>query len=123
MSSDDLLNEAAASAATVSPEKMAEVKEILAKMQAGLADMTDEEKEEFRQGFVHKLAEKVRGAAAAEAERGVADMGYGFFLTFSSFLIVLILFGKIYLHPTFFLNLILLETYSPGRNIIDFRHK
>lgn len=81
---------------TPSHEKVQdEVQSILEKMRAGMADMNEEEMEEFRKGFVHKLAEKVRQASAGEAERvATSGLGQGVYITLAAFLILAVLFGE-----------------------------
>lgn len=95
MDTEDVVG-AAASAANPSHENVQdEVKAILEKMRAGMADMNEEEMEEFRKGFVHKLAEKVRMATTDEAESVATGLGQGLYVTLAAFLILIVLFGEI----------------------------
>jgi hypothetical protein len=90
MDTEDLLD-----AANPSPENVQdEVKAILDKIRAGMGDMNEEEMEEFRKGFVGKLAEKVRMVSAGEAERVATGLGQGLYTTLAAFLILIVLFGE-----------------------------
>ena len=90
MDTEDVL-----SAANPSPDNVQdEVKAILEKIKAGMGDMNEEEMEEFRKGFVGKLAEKVRQATAGEAERVATGLGQGLYTTLAAFLILIVLFGE-----------------------------
>jgi Pup-like protein len=119
MDTDDLLAAAASAAKPSHEDVQDEVKAILDKIKAGMGDMNEEEMEEFRKGFVGKLAEKVRQATAGEAERVATGLGQGLYTTLAAFLILIVLFGEtklrlltLHVHENIALDFLNLENFN-----------
>ncbi|XP_059471302.1 uncharacterized protein LOC132194186 [Neocloeon triangulifer] len=78
----------------ISPDNADEMQEILQRIKDQMASMSDEDRAELKDGFVGKLADKVRAAGQGQVERGVAGAEQGLLLLVAV-LVLFAIFGAI----------------------------